>query len=210
MPLNPLSPENGPLPDITNLVPVGAPAAGNDLLLDGIAAGLYHFTSMLLGEGEDTIGIVEEVVTRIDLHTGETTEIATHNARLDAASRSVALLAHRDPAAFAALAEDSGPASCIEDEELDAAGVSRVELERMLTSSDQQHLRGWLESLPDSLRVIFVLRAVSGASSPEVAGVLAENGGPQAQNWTPGSVGATFRQALCSLASQLLHASNAM
>jgi hypothetical protein len=209
MPLSPLSPENGPLPGITSGAPVNASTAGNDLLLDGIAAGLYHFTSMLLGEGEDTIGIVEEVVTRIDLHAGETMEIATHNARLDAAGRAVALLAHRDPAAFAVSAEDSGPASCIEDEELDAAGVSRVELEHMLTGSDQRHLRGWLESLPDSLRVIFVLRAVAGASSPEVARVLAEHGGPQAQDWTPGAVGSTFRQALCSLASQLLHASNA-
>jgi hypothetical protein len=209
MPLSPLSPESGPRPDTLDSSPERA-ATSNDVLLDGIAAGLYHFTSMLLGESEETIGIVEQVVTRIDLHTAETIQVVTNNARLDAAARAVALLAHRNPSAFAAPVEDSGPASCIEDEELDAAGVSRAELERMLTSSDQQHLRGWLESLPDSLRVIFVLRAVAGASSPEVAGLLAEYGGPQAQNWTPGAVGATFRQGLCSLASQLLHASNAL
>jgi hypothetical protein len=198
---NPLSPESGAL---------SHSQVGNDVLLDQIAAELYHITSMLLGEGENTIGIVEDAVTRLDLHLSSNLELTRHNARLDAASRAIVLLAQSDPAAFAAPAEDSGPASCIEDEELDAAGVSRAELERMLTGPDQQHLRSWLESLSDSTRVVFVLRAVAGASSGEVAGVLAEYGGQQAQDWTPGAVGAIFRQGLCSLASQLLHASNAI
>jgi hypothetical protein len=56
------------------------------------------------------------------------------------------------------------------------------------------------------LRVTFVLRAIAGLGSAEVAGLLADFGGPAAENWTPASVRTIFRQALCSLAAQLLHA----
>jgi hypothetical protein len=87
--------------------------------------------------------------------------------------------------------------------------VTPAELEEMLSGSDRHRLRDWLEGLPVSLRVIFVLRAVGGLSSAEVAGVLAEHGGPGAQDWTPDGVRSGFRQALCSLATQLLHASAA-
>jgi DNA-directed RNA polymerase specialized sigma24 family protein len=96
--------------------------------------------------------------------------------------------------------------SCIEGDELDAAGVTSAELEEMITGPDNQRLRNWLEGLSLPLRVVFVLRAVAGLTSAEVAGQLAENGGTQAENWTPDAVRSTFRQALCSLASQLLHA----
>jgi len=56
------------------------------------------------------------------------------------------------------------------------------------------------------LRVTFVLRSVANLTSPEVAGLLGEYGGPEAAGWTPEAVRAVFRQALCSLAGQLLHA----
>jgi DNA-directed RNA polymerase specialized sigma24 family protein len=68
----------------------------------------------------------------------------------------------------------------------------------MITGPDNHRLRNWLESLSLSLRVIFVLRAVAALSSTEVAGLL---------DWPPDAVRSIFRQALCSLASQLLQAS---
>jgi hypothetical protein len=49
---------------------------------------------------------------------------------------------------------------------------------------------------------------VAGLSAAETAGLLAEHGGPQAANWTPDAVRELFRQGLCSLASQVLHASH--
>jgi hypothetical protein len=39
--------------------------------------------------------------------------------------------------------------------------------------------------------------------------LLAEHGGSEAQDWNPESVRSVFRQALCSLASQLIQASAA-
>ena len=77
----------------------------------------------------------------------------------------------------------------------------------MMAGPDRDLVRNWLESLPTELRTIFVLRAVAGFSAPETAALLAEHGGSLAAGWTADAVRELFRQALCSLASQVLHAS---
>jgi hypothetical protein len=185
---------------------LGSELPGSGSVLEIIAADLYRIGSMILGEGEDTIGLIEQAVTTVDISSDS--EPASHSGRLALAAGAIELIQRHDPAQFAAPADDSGPASCIEDDELDAAGVTRAELEQMLAGEDARSLRTWLEGLAVPLRVIFVLRAVAGLSSVEVAALLAEHGGPTAENWTPDAVRGNFRQALCSLASQLLHASN--
>jgi len=164
---------------------------------------------MLLGEGEETIQLIERVVAGVDLPACKDHVEARHTSRLLLAAEAIAVLKRRDPGALAVSEEESGPVSCIEDDDLSAAGVTPAELEEMLSGSDRHRLRDWLEGLPVSLRVIFVLRAVAGLSSAEVAGVLAEHGGAKAQDWTSDGVRSGFRQALCSLATQLLQASAA-
>jgi hypothetical protein len=59
------------------------------------------------------------------------------------------------------------------------------------------------------MRLIFVLRAVAGLSTPEVAGLLSLHGGERAKGWLPESVRTIFRAALCSLASQMIQATSA-
>ena len=177
-----------------------------DGLLEKMAAELYRISSMLLGEGEESIRLIEQVVAPVDLPACHDHLEARHNARLALGAQAIALVAGRDASALAAPAEEeSGPVSCIEDDDLSAAGVTPDELERMIGGPEGRRLRDWLEGLSVPLRAVFVLRAVAGLSSPEVAGLLAEHGGASAQNWTPDAVRSTFRQALCSLASQLIH-----
>jgi len=98
--------------------------------------------------------------------------------------------------------------SCIDDNDLDAAGVATEELERMIAGPDRDRVRSWLESLPTAMRTIFVLRAVAGFTTSETAGLLREHGGPDASGWSEDAVRELFRQGLCSLASQVLHAAN--
>lgn len=185
-----------------------------DGLLEKIAAELYRISSMLLGEGEDSIRLIEKAVSDVNFESCADHVEARHLSRLTLAAGAISVLAARDTgdSSFTAPEEnsaDSGPVSCIEDDDLSATGVTSAELEQMLIGRDNRHLRDWLESLTVSLRVIFVLRAVAALTSPEVAGLLSEHGGPAAQDWTPDTVRSSFRQALCSLASQLLHASAA-
>jgi hypothetical protein len=79
----------------------------------------------------------------------------------------------------------------------------------MLSGPDRESVRNWLASLPTELRVIFTLRAVAGFTAAETAAMLAEHGGPRAAGWTADAVRETFRQGLCSLASQLIHSTSA-
>jgi hypothetical protein len=187
---------------------VEAALTGSEEILGRIGAELYHVASMLVGEGEEAIELIERVVTDVDLNACVNVSDARHKSRLLLAADALTMLRQQDPAGtvFTAPEENSGPASCIENDDLDAAGVSPAELEAMISGPESHRLRTWLEGLTVQLRVIFVLRAIAGLSSAEVAGLLAEHGGPAAANWTPSSVGSVFRQALCSLASQLIHA----
>jgi DNA-directed RNA polymerase specialized sigma24 family protein len=82
-------------------------------------------------------------------------------------------------------------------------------LEKMMGGPERERVRSWLESLPTVQRTVFVLRAVAGFSAAETATLLQTHGGAKAAGWTPQAVREAFRQGLCSLASQLLHASAA-
>jgi hypothetical protein len=177
-----------------------------DVLLEKIAGELYGIASMLVGEGDEAVGLIERVVTNADVPTCCNQAEARHKARLLLAADAITVLGRRDSASLAAPGDDSGPTGCIEDDDLSAAGVTPDELEQMIAGPESHRLRDWLEGLSVSLRVIFVLRAVSALSSVEVAGLLSKHGGPKAADWTPEAVRGSFRQALCSLASQLIHA----
>jgi hypothetical protein len=183
-----------------------AASSGGDVLLEKIAGELYGIASMLLGEGEEAVGLIERVVTNADIPTCCDQAEARRKARLLLAADAIAVLGRRDSASLAAPGDDSGPASCIEDDDLSAAGVTPDELEQMIAGPESHRLRDWLEGLSVSLRVIFVLRAIAALTSVEAGGLLAKYGGPKAADWTPEAVRGSFRQALCSLASQLIHA----
>jgi hypothetical protein len=182
---------------------------GLDEMLDAIAAGLYSLASMLVGEGEESVRLVE--------HTASTAEVtncgdhfeARRSSRMALAKAALATIARRDPGSLAAPAGEIGPTTCIEDDDLDSAGVSAKELEQMIAGPDRERVREWLANMPTSLRTVFVLRAVAGFTSAETAALLVSYGGPGAEGWTSSAVRDVFRQGLCSLASQLIHATQA-
>jgi hypothetical protein len=181
---------------------------GLDEMFDLIAAGMYSMASMLVGEGEDSIRLVEAAVANAELSPDHDPAAERKSSRLALCAAALDVLSARDAARLAAPEGLEHAVTCIEDDELDAAGVSSEELERMIAGPDRDLVRNWLESLPTVLRTIFVLRAVAGLTTAETAGLLARHGGPLAAGWTPEAVRELFRQGLCSLASQVLHASH--
>lgn len=172
--------------------------------IDRVAAGLYTLASMLIGEGEDAIRLVEAAVAHAEVSAGASPESAV---RRTLAAAALEALTRRDPASLAAPEGLAHATTCIEDDDLDAAGMSRNEIDAMFAGEDRDRIREWLESLPAPMRVIFVLRAVGGFSAVETAALLAAHAGPQAAGWSPEAVRELFRQALCSLASQMLKSS---
>jgi hypothetical protein len=179
---------------------------GLDEMFDLIAAGMYSMASMLVGEGEDSIRLVETAVANADLSASHDPAGARKSSRMALCAAALDTLAERDPASLAAPEGLEHAATCIGDDELDAAGVSTEELERMIAGPDRDRVRNWLESLPTAMRAIFVLRGVAGFATSETAELLQAHGGPQAAGWSGDAVRELFRQGLCSLASQVLQA----
>lgn len=179
---------------------------GMDDAFDRMASGLYSLASMLAGEGEDTIHLVEIAVATAEASGQSSADEALERGQLALISEAVELIGERDPNGLAA-PEDLEPAvTCIENDDLDAAAEAREAMERMIAGPDRDRVRAWLESLPTALRTIYVLRAVAGLTAPETADLLSQHGGPLAAGWTADAVRELFRQGLCSLASQLIHA----
>jgi DNA-directed RNA polymerase specialized sigma24 family protein len=181
---------------------------GMDDFLDMIAAKLYSLASMLVGEGEESIQLVEATIANAEL-AANTPEQGRRNSRLALSTSAIQLLEERESGCLAAPANTEMPGKCIEGDDLDSAGVSGDELEAAISGGKRERVRVWLQSLPAALRTVFVLRAVAGFSPAETAQLLQANGGPQAAEWTDDAVRVWFRRALCSLATQVLRAAAA-
>jgi Sigma-70, region 4 len=169
------------------------------------AAGLYTLASMLIGEGEDSIKLVERAIETADLTSADGAVHGRKSGRLALGEAAIQILERRHPGSLDAPEALEHAHTCIDENDLDAANVSGEEFSQMLGGPDRDRVRIWLASLPTPQRVIFVMRAVAGFSSAETATVLATNGGSRGAGWTAEAVREIFRQALCSLASQLLH-----
>jgi len=183
--------------------------AGLDEMFDVIAAGMYSLASMLVGEGEDSIQLVETAIATSDISACTNAEQARKSSRTALSRAAVELLASRDPQSLAVPKELAPAGPCIQDDDLDAGGISSDELANLMSGPQKERIREWLLSLPVEFRVVFVLRAVAGFASPDVAALLAAHGGTAAAGWTAAEVREVFRQALCSLASQVIHATTA-
>jgi DNA-directed RNA polymerase specialized sigma24 family protein len=188
-----------PIPDL---------ADGLEEIFEMIAAGLYSLASMLVGEGEESVRLVEEAVANAEVSVCQNPEIARESSRRGLCAAALELLARRDPESLATPAGLTTASVCIEEDDLAAAGISNEELEGMISGPERDRVREWLESLPVWIRVVFVLRAVAGFNAAETATLLKTHGGPEAFEWTPEAAREVFRQGLCSLASQLLQASS--
>ena len=187
---------------------VASALEGLDDMFDLIAAGMYSIASMLVGEGEDSIRLVETAVANAEISPSHDPAVGRKNSRRALCAAALDTLTARDSTMLAAPVGLERAATCIDDDELDAAGVSSEELERMMGGPDRDRVRNWLESLPAVLRTIFVLRAVAGFTPEEPADLLRTHGDPHAAGWSPDAVRELSRQGLCSLASQVLHAAN--
>ncbi len=180
---------------------------GMDDLFELIAAGLYSLASMLVGEGEESVQLVEAAVANAEVSICQDPQEARQSSRRALATAALELLAQRNAASLAA-PEGLEPAStCIDDDDLASAGISSEELHQMIAGPDRDRVRNWLAGLTTPLRTVFVLRAVAGFTASETAELLKAHGGPHAAAWSPEAVREIFRQGLCSLASQLIHAS---
>lgn len=175
---------------------------GMDATLDAIAAGMYSLASMLVGEGEASVRLVETAIATAEVSVCHAPGKAKKNGQRALAASALATLEARTPGCLAAPEDAELGGCCVEDGELEASGVSKGELESMIAGPDRGRVRKWLEKLSTDVRTVFALRAVAGFTAAETAGLLSEYGGPKA-GWSAEAVRSVFRQGLCSLAAQV-------
>ncbi len=115
------------------------------------------------------------------------------------------------PEAFAVpAAEPADAASCIETDDLGAAGLTGEQFGALFSGAGRAGMREWLDRLAPALRAVFVLRAVAGQDGEQTAESLRQSGARGAQAWRRDQVGTAYRQALCSLATCLISSRTAL
>ncbi len=101
---------------------------GMEAMLDMIAAGLYSMASMLVGEGEDGVRLVETAIATTEVSACQDPAEARTSSRRALCKAAVEMLSKRDADSLAAPEGARSAGSCIEDDDLEAAGVSGEEL----------------------------------------------------------------------------------
>jgi DNA-directed RNA polymerase specialized sigma24 family protein len=203
------SPNRSPNPASANSSEQAVAEASEGLqeIVELVAAGLYSLASMLVGEGADSEQLVETAIANAEISVCQNPQEAIRSSRRALSAAALELLAKRDPDSLAAPEGLASNSICIEDDDLASAGISSEQLKNMISGPERDRVQRWLASLPTAMRSIFILRAVAGFSADETAELLKTCGGPQAGAWSSEASREVFRQGLCSLASQLLHAS---
>ena len=184
---------------------------GNAGAVQGMAMELFQLASLLVGEQGKALQMIESSLATMEIDPCMEPSLAREQSRAQVVREALRQLADEQPAAFRA---EDGAASaadpCIQDDDLQAAGMTPAQLSDLLGEGGKPELRTglreWLEQLPLLQRTIFVQRAVLGQGNDAAANLLREAGGTDASGWTPERVSGTFRRALCSLANSLAHA----
>jgi hypothetical protein len=177
----------------------------------GMAAELFQLASLLVGEENRALRLIESSLSSMEIDPCLNTEAAREQTRGQVVRGALRQLAAEEPGAFSTQTTPGTEANpCIQDDDLESAGITPAQLRSWVDEGDRPELRSglraWLENLPAVQRVVFVQRAVLGQGNEAAADLLRESGGEQARGWTPKNVSQTFRLALCSLANSLVHA----
>lgn len=174
------------------------------LMVHDAAVELYQLAALMLGDESQAVELVEATVAQTTIDPCAEAEASVNAARLNLVETAVARLSQADPKAFDAppLSAETG-GSCIEGDDLSSAGISASQLAGMVSGPGRRTLRDWLNKLPVAQRAIFVERAILGWDNAAAAASLSK---AAARNWQPRQVSELFRQALCSLATSLVHA----
>jgi hypothetical protein len=180
-----------------------APGASN-LMAKESALQLFQIAALMLGDEEEAVSLVEESVAKVEADPCADAPLAYAEARSRLVETAVRRMAGLYPGAFAVPTAQSTGETCVETDDLGAAGLTGEQFGALISGAGRAGMREWLERLAPALRAIFVLRAVAGQDGEQTAESLRRSGATGAQAWRRDLVGNAYREALCSLASCLM------
>ena len=184
----------------------GSPCSGSDAVVraESAAVEMYQFAALMLGNEAEALHLVENTVASVDIDPCADPAAAKGLVQERVLDGALEIMQRQDPASFAGVPVAAQRGGCIED---DAVPLSEVEIAELLAGAGRGPLLAWLERLTRAQRAVFVQRAVLGRSNADTARSINRHSRPS--SWTAEGVSDLFRQALCSLASSLLHAAPA-
>lgn len=179
------------------------PCSGSEAVVkaENAALEMYRFAALMLGSESAAVRLVEDTVAGVEVDPCADPCAAKGLVRDRVLHGALEILRREDPDSFRAVPAAGHASPCIEDE--DAPPLSAPELAALIEGTGRRSLRDWLNRLSGAQRAIFVQRAVLGQDNAATATVI--NGLARPAIWTADAVGRLFREALCSLASSLVH-----
>src|ERR1700733_6986952 len=123
--------------------------AGAGLKAQDAAVELYQLAALMLGNEGDALDLVEETVSQAEIDPCEQEDVAVNVARHQLVAAAVEKMKRTDPLAFVAPpSSDAAHHTCIEDDDLSAAGLTAAGLTQMVNGPGREELRCWLVSSP--------------------------------------------------------------
>ncbi len=165
------------------------------------AVQMYRFAALMLGNEAEALSLVENAVAAVEIDPCADPSAARGAVRDRVLDGALGIMYLQDPASFSYLPRLDAAGSCIEDD--GAPPLSRTEISKLLAGAGRGPLREWLNRLSQAQRAVFVQRAVLGSSNADTARAINRLAGPSV--WSAKAVSNLFRQALCSLASSMVH-----
>ena len=120
--------------------------AGQDEIFELIAAGLYSLASMLVGEGEQSVRLVETAVATAEVSVCHNPQAARMSSRRALSVAALGVLAQRDPESLAVPEGLEKSSTCIEDDDVTSAGISNEEF-ATLNKSLHRLERFWTDQI---------------------------------------------------------------
>jgi hypothetical protein len=162
---------------------------------------MYRFAALMLGNEAEALDLVEKTVAAVEIDPCTDPGAATGLVRDRVLDGALQIMHRHDPESFAHVPANEPGGSCIEDDS--TIPLSGPEISELVSGAARGPLREWLARLSQVQRAVFVQRAVLGISNADAARALNRHSWPSI--WTTQAVSTLFRQALCSLASSLVH-----
>lgn len=168
---------------------------------ENAAVEMYRLAALMLGNEAEALRLVESTVASVEIDPCADPRAAKGLVRERVLEGALAIMHRHNPASFGDLPAAEPGSGCIEDD--GTAALSGEQLSELMAGSGRGPLREWLDRLTLAQRAVFVQRAVLGQTNADTAKALNRIARPVV--WTAEAVSSLFRQALCSLASALVH-----
>jgi hypothetical protein len=179
-----------------------SPCSGSDAVLqaENAAIEMYRFAALMLGSESEALRLVENTVSSFEIDPCADPLAAKGIVQDRVLAGALEIMHRHDPASFEQVPTAEG--GCLNDET--SSPLSAAQIAELVAEAGKNGLRNWLDLLSQAQRAVFVQRAVLGQDNAATATAINRFARPA--EWTADAVGRLFRQALCSLASSLVHA----